>query len=387
MSKRKKLLIIPAVILAIPLLMWLFWLCTPKTKLVAAIIDKTVLTTSGQEHISLTWILNHQKFTKTTTKPYKIAEDYFGFFPLEKENYRLKGLERFNPEQLNQLSEDADLVYFTDTYGIYKNEWSTQANNTERSGMLYGGMSSQDIELLTQMKAKGKLIITEFNSIGSPTHLDTRRRFESLFAMRWTGWTGRFFENLDSAKNKELPKWLINNYKRDNNNQWPFKKAGVAFVNDNDQVVILEDSTDLKDPIPHITSTKYGQQHFGLPDKIKYTFWFDVVDPSLNTNTPVANFNVDVNAKGRKLLSKYNLPAVFPAVIMHKDKDYRFYYFSGDFCDNPITMATSYFKGISFFQWMFYNNSNPMERSSFFWKFYRPMVTTILKEEKEFKRQ
>ncbi|WP_316793688.1 hypothetical protein [Pedobacter frigoris] len=385
MPRKTKLRTVLVVILAIPLIMWLVWLCTPKTKMVAAIIDKTVLTTQGQEHISLTWILNHQKITKTSTKPYKIANDYYGFFPLDNEKFRLKGLERFSADQLQQLSEDADMVYFTDTYGIYKNEWYAQANNTERSGMIYGGMSSQDIELLKLMKAKRKLIITEFNSIGSPTHVDTRHRFESLFAMRWTGWTGRFFENLDSAKNKELPRWLIRNYKRDNNNQWPFKKSGVAFVNDHDQVVILEDSTDLKDPMPHITSTAYGQENFGLPARIKYAFWFDVIQPDLKTNTQVASFNIDVNARGRKLLAKHNLPAVFPAVIMHKDRDYRFYYFSGDFCDNPISMGTSYFKGITFFKWLFYNTADPMERSSFFWNFYKPMVTKILDEEKEFK--
>jgi len=386
MSKRRKILTLLAVIAAIPLLMWLLWLCTPKTKMVAAIIDKTVLTTRGQEHISLTWILNHQKFTKTSTKSYQIAKDYFGFFPLDKENFRLKGLERFNPDQLKQLSEDADMVYFTDTYGIYNNEWYSQKNNTERSGMIYGGMSSQDIELLRLMKAKGKLIITEFNSIGSPTHLDTRLRFEKLFAMRWTGWTGRFFDNLDSTKNKELPRWLIRNYKRDNNNQWPFTKAGVAFVNDKDQVVILQDSTELDDPVPHITSSPYGQQNFGLPSKIKYAFWFDVIQPDLKTNTQVASFTLDVNARGRELLAAHQLPRVFPAVIMHKHEDYRFYYFSGDFCDNPITMGTSYFKGISLFKWMFYNTSDPMERASFFWNFYRPMVSQILKEEKKFKK-
>lgn len=387
MLKRRKVLIILIFILAMPLFMWLVWLCSPKTKMVAAIIDKTVLTTEGQEHISLTWILNHQKFTKTSTKPYETANDYFGFFPLSNENFRLKGLERFNADQLNHLSDDADMVYFTDTYGIYKNEWYTQRNNTERSGMLYGGMSTQDIELLKLMKAKHRLIITEFNSIGSPTHPDTRHKFESLLAMRWTGWTGRFFDNLDSAKNKELPRWLIRNYKRDNNNQWPFTKAGIAFVNDKDQVVILEDSTDLKDPMPYIKSTESGQQNFGLPAKIKYPFWFDVIEPDHKMNTQVASFNIDVNIKGRKLLKTYNLPSVFPAVTMHKGKDYRFYYFSGDFCDNPVNMGTSYFKGIGFFKWLFYNTSDPMERSSFFWNFYRPLVTSILLDEKEFKRK
>jgi len=386
MLKRRKILIILVAIAAIPLLMWLIWLCTPKTKMVAAIIDKTVLTNQGQEHISLTWILNHQKFTKTSTKPYQIANDYFGFFPLGNETFRLKGLERFSSDQLKQLSEDADMVYFTDTYGIYKNEWYTQTNNTERSGMIYGGMSTQDIELLKLMKSKGKLIITEFNSIGSPTHLDTRRKFEDLFAMRWTGWTGRFFENLDSAKNKELPRWLIRNYKRDNNNKWPFTKAGIAFVNDKDQVIILQDSTELKTPMPHITSSAYGQENFELPAKIKYAFWFDVIQPDLKTNTQVASFTIDVNTTGHKLLAANNLPSVFPAVIMHRAKDYRFYYFSGDFCDNPISMGTSYFKGIDLFKWMFYDTSDPMERTSFFWNFYKPMVTKILEEEQKLKK-
>ena len=384
---KKKIWYVLAFILAVPLIMWLVWLLSPKTKLVAAIIDKTVLTKAGQEHSSLTWILNQQKYTKTRLKPYTVANDYFGFFPMEDETFRLKGLERFNSDQLSRLSEDADLVYFTDTYGIYKNEWFTKGNINERSGMLYGGMSAQDIELLSKMKDKQKLVIAEFNSIGSPTHRDTRQKFEKLFAIHWTGWTGRFFESLDSAKNGELPQWLIHNYKRDNNGQWPFKNAGVAFVNDRDQVVILEDSTDLVDPMPYIVADKNGQQNFGLPEKIKYAFWFDVIENKSRANSTIARFDIEVNQKGKKLLTKHGIPSTFSAVTMHKAADYRFYYFSGDFCDNPISMTSSHFKGIGFFKWLFYDTSDPMERSSFFWNFYRPMMTQILKEEATFIRR
>lgn len=386
MLKRRKLSIILLIIILMPVGMWLFWLLTPNTKMVAAIIDKTVLTTKGQEHISLTWILNHEKYTKTSTKPYKIAHDYFGFFPLDSGKFRLKGLERFSSEQLKQLSNDADMVYFTDTYGIYKNEWYAQTENLERSGLLYGGMSNQDIELLKLMKAKHKLIITEFNSIGSPTHKETRSEFEKLFAMRWTGWTGRYFESFDTLRNKELPKWLINNYKRDHNNKWPFSKSGVAFVSNNDQVVILEDSTHLKNPLPHITSNDYAQEELGLPEKIKYSFWFDIISPDLKVNQQLASFNIETNALGKKELTKYGIPTTFPAVLMHKGADYRFYYFSGDFCDNSIGMASSYFKGITFFKWMFYNTTDAMERSSFFWNFYQPMMTNILEQEKDIKK-
>jgi hypothetical protein len=373
-------LIIPALII-FPIVMWLGWFFTPKKKLIVAIVDKTVLTTDAQEHTSLWWILNHNRFTKTETQAYRNSRDYFGFFPKDDEKFKLKGLERFSSGQLRQLSNDADMAYYTDTYGIYRNEWYSQKRSTERSNLIYGGMSAQDIEFLQDMKDKHKLIITEFNTIGSPTNADNRNKFEKMFGMHWTGWTARYFDSFDTTKNKELPRWLIGNYKKQHEQKWPFHKAGLAFVNNDDQIVILEDSTHLTDPIPHIISFGYGQKTLGLPERMKYPFWFDIITPSLSINHAVSRFDISLNAAGTTELKKYNIPTTFPAIIMHKDKDYQFYYFSGDFCDNPIGMGTSYFKGINMFRWMFYNSDDPDERKSFFWTFYRPMITTILKEQ------
>ncbi|MFI5453677.1 hypothetical protein ACHMWN_16175 [Pedobacter sp. UC225_61] len=379
--KRNKLLLILWLIPAIPLLMLIVWFLTPKTKLVVAIVDKTVLTRDGQEHISLDWVLNQEKFTKTSKKRYHVGNDYFGFFPKDKERFRLKGLERFTNNQLKQLSDDANLAYFTDTYGIYKKEWYNEQNAERSSGILYGGLSTNDLDFLEMMKAKHKLIITEFNTIGSPTSVENRNRFEQLFGMHWTGWTARYFNSLDTAVNMELPKWLVQNYKAANNKKWPFKRSGIAFVSDFDQVVILEDSTHLSNPLPYIVSSKYGQDKFSLPEKIKYPFWFDVIVPNQQINKRVADFKIYLNQKGKIELKKYGIPESFPAVLMHNAADYQFYYFSGDFCDNPISMTSSYFKGIGFFKFLLFDTQDPMERKSFFWNFYRPMLTTILKDE------
>src|SRR6185312_12424930 len=106
-----------------------------------------------------------------------VSNDYFGFFPKDDEKFKAKGLERFSSEQLKQLSNDADLTYFTDTYGVYKSDWYTQKNETGQKGILYGGMSAQDVEFLQDMKNRHKLIITEFNTIGSPTNADNRNKF------------------------------------------------------------------------------------------------------------------------------------------------------------------------------------------------------------------
>ncbi|MBC7390328.1 MAG: hypothetical protein H7329_14015 [Opitutaceae bacterium] len=373
-------------VISIPAIMWLSWFFTPKTRFVAAIIDKSSQNSGGQEHISLTWVLNHNRLTKTETQPYSSSNDYYGFFPMKNERFKIKGLERFSSSQLKQLSMDADMLYIADTYGIYNNEWYTHENEKKVSGMLYGGLSSKDNDLLDLMKKRKKLIIAESNTLGSQTNSTNRTRFEKTFAVRSTGWTARFFENLDTAVNKEIPSWMVNNYKKSHKGQWPFKKSGIVFIGYNDQLAILEEGIDLYDPMPYILSNNYGQKNLSLPVKMKYSYWFEIIIANSTINNPAANFKISATKRGLAELKKYNIPSVFPAITFHKGKDYTFYYFSGDFCDNPIPLVTSYFKGIGLFKPMFYNETETMERSSFFWNFYRPMMTNIIKDYSENKQ-
>lgn len=367
-------------VVLLPLWMWLAWLISSKRKLVIAIVDKTVLTRKGQEHISLDWILTQQKFTKNTNELYKSDRDYFGFFPGKDERFTLKGLERLTNTQLDQLSNESDLAYITDSYGIFRNEWYKKGDPKERSGMVYGGMSKQDVYLLKQMSAKHKLVITEFNCLGSPTDSSIRNSFEDQYGIRWSGWIGRYFNSFDTLTNKELPEWLIKNYKLQHNGAWPFTKSGIAFVHADDRIVIVENKTHLNKELPYIYSTAEGRNHYGLPANIKYAFWFDILIVDTSYNHVMASYQIDVNQKGLEELNRSGIPATFPAITVHINKDYRFFYFSGDFCDNPIGLGTSYFKGIRFFNWFLYNKRDPQERKSFFWTFYRPLVTTILND-------
>jgi hypothetical protein len=56
---------------------------------------------------------------------------------------------------LEKLSNDADIVYFTDTYGVYKNEWYKK-RKTESGGMIYG-------EFNLRLNATGKEILKSNN--------------------------------------------------------------------------------------------------------------------------------------------------------------------------------------------------------------------------------
>lgn len=373
-----RILLLAAVCL--PAFMLLSWYLGKKRKLTLAIIDKTVLTTKGQEHISLDWILNQERFTKNDKDLYKKGEDYYGFFPGENESFKLKGLERFNDPQLAQLGKDVDGAYLTDTYGIFKNEWYKKGDEKEPSGLIYGGMSVQDLTFLKQVRGRHKLIITEFNCLGSPTLPAVSHQFEKMFGVKWTGWVGRYFDSFDTTRNKELPHWLINNYRQRHNGKWPFTKSGIALVHSDERVVILENQTHLNNELPQIYASAEGIDHYGMAKKMKYSFWFDIITVNTRFNHIISTYFIDANAEGKQEMLGNGIPTTFPAITAHINSDYRFFYFSGDFCDNPVEMGSSYFKKIRVLKWFMYNTSDPQERKSFFWELYRPLVTTILND-------
>ncbi len=366
-------------IIALPLWMFLIWLIWPKTKLVIAIVDKTVLFTSGQEHASLNWVLRSNKFTKTTKDLYTVKRDYFGFFPNKNKQFDLKGLERATEDELEKLSFDSDMTYVTDTYGIYSKEWYLAKNITERQRLLYGGLSPKDMLFLKKMKKRKKLIITEFNTFATPTTDVVARDFERTFDIKWTGWVGKYFDSFDTLQNKELPRWLVENYKAQNGNKWPFKKAGIAFVSKGDKIVVLENILHLNAEVPFILTRKEEREKYHIPKSMKYPFWFDIIQTS-RSNKVVSFYDLKVNEAGMKILNNNNIPSQFPAIIEHYRDDYKFFYFCGDFADNPISQTGSYFKGSTYFRKLFYNDDIAAERVSFFWEFYRPMVSTILRD-------
>ncbi|MNK22826.1 hypothetical protein D3C87_411070 [compost metagenome] len=366
-------------VIALPLWMFLAWFLWPKTKYVIAIIDKTVLFKTGQEHASLTWVLRNNKFSKTSSDLYRVGRDYFGFFPNKNKKYDLKGLERVSDEDLEKLSRNSDMVYITDTYGIYSKEWYLAKNITERQRLLYGGLSAQDMLFLKKMKQKKKLIITEFNTFATPTPEPIARDFEQTFNVKWTGWVGKYFDSFDTVQNKELPRWLVENYMDQNGNKWPFKKSGIAFVHKSDKIVVLEYVNHLNAEVPYILTKKEEREKYNIPKSMKYPFWFDILQTS-RSNKIISFYDLKVNIEGSKILAANNIPSQFPAIIEHYRDDYKFYYFCGDFADNPISQGGSYFKGISYFRSLFYNDDIAAERVSFFWEFYRPMINSILHE-------
>nr|MBP7496839.1 hypothetical protein [Bacteroidales bacterium] len=278
-SRIRKRRIIAILIITLPFWSWLFWYLQKPKVINIMIFDKTVPVLKRNEHRSFNWVLTHHKYVKPDKNLYDINKDYKGFFPLEpakSEKYELHDLENFTETQIDSTADALDMFYYTDSYGVYYNEWYRHRNETEHSEYIYGGLSDNECTLIEKMVERKKLIISEFNFFASPTPYILRKRMEQLLDIRWTGWTARYFDLLDTVKNPELPRWVVKLYKEQHNYKWPFKKAGIVFVHIDNTIEILENETNLTQETPYIYTNDYAQKKYNLPHSIHYPYWMDI---------------------------------------------------------------------------------------------------------------
>lgn len=325
------------------------------------VLDKTVPDHTYREHAGLFWILNHEKITHSDGSRYDETADYYGYHPAER-----KGDETIPP-----LHHKPDMVYITDTYGVYKQDLAPEGNEQgERSGLVYGGMKAEEWRAVEQMRKEGAVVLAEFNTFASPTPLAVRKQMEHEFGITWTGWIGRYFLELES---EEVPVWVRSNYEKQTGNKYAFHGPGLVFTSEVDEVVVL-DQTMFSDQV-WFRLTADGKGFFSDVKEAPYQYWFDIVQPADRTEV-LAQYGVQVNAKGRAALDDYRIPESFPAVVRRSDA--HTYYFAGDYADIK-TKAWAHWRGAARFL-AFTSAWNG--RNEFYWRVYVPMMQEILQKEK-----
>lgn len=350
------------------------------------ILDKTVLNTWTDEHRSFVWLLRHHRILPEKGRLYDAVDDYYGFFPLGDRQYGIRDFAGMDDAQLDSIAERYAMAYYTDTYGIYREEWDSEfpvtgiRANTIRglmSSKIYGGMDTTDVQLMARFKALDKPVIAEFNLIGAPTGSAVRKTFEQMWGIRWSGWNGRYFRSLIAGQVADLPLWIIEAYKEQNDrDDWPFTKSGMVFVNEGGRVVVLEIGSHLTYDQPVIHTTAEMRDRYQVPASIPYPFWFDIHSHGDSLRT-LAYYELSVTESGRDILDREGIPIRFPAVMTHHAEPWRFHYFAGDFADNPVSLKTAPFAGIHLVSGWFHTEE-PDDRGRFFWDFYRPMMRSIL---------
>jgi len=331
------------------------------------IVDKTVPNTEYIKHTGFLWMLNSRKITSTKTNElYEYQKDYYGFFPIDINNYEIKEL----PDE----PEYPDLIYLTDTYGVYVDDYFRENTSGTRSELINGGLQSEEIVSLKENLGQGNTLIGEFNTAASPTNKENRDQLGEVFRMSWTGWYGRYFKDL--SKDIEVPAWAVRSYEERNNTEWKFSGEGFILASDQDEIIVFEKKKDFGNGYLYITFDEKYYDEFGVEGDIPYDYWFEFTVPDSSTEV-LASFTFDVTEQGEQKLADLGLSSVFPAIVRNANTQYTSYYFAGDFADGVITYKWWNFEGFSNIKRIF-----PMgdkgDNSKFFWRCYVPVMNKIL---------
>lgn len=368
----KKIIFTVFIIVSLLLLPFISWFSAHKTELQVAIIDKTVSNETFKEHLGITWILNHFGYVKKDGSSYNEALDYFGFVPNEaKKTYKI------NPPPASY--DQVDVIYLADTYGVYEKDlpWIQKKREGSRSSMIYGGMEMNEWKAITARlnKDKRSTLIAEFNTLASPTNEAVRESMSDYLQLDWTGWTGRFFNELNPMKNQEIPQWIVDAY----GEKWNYKGAGFILINDRtNDVVVLEAKKHFNKEGIRLSFTKKGQAQFGLKKSSPYHYWFDIVTPR-NEKNLLAYYNWDLTKSGKNKLKEKGIPVTFAGVIESQHKNAKSYYFAGDYNETTATPVFYQMNGLE----KLYKIVNTYSDDAFYWGTYVPMMEQILSESKK----
>jgi hypothetical protein len=350
------------------------WYIGNKKVLNVFIVDKTVKDANRIEHKSFFWLLNQGRYVQPSKVNYSYKEDYFGFFPIDVEN-EVFDFKSFRISEIDAYTSNYDLAYFTDCYGVYSFEWYKGKTKPIRSQKVFGGLNQNDYLLMRSMLEKGKTVVSEYNILGTPTNSLIRSKTEALFGMNWSGWAGKYFSSLNPETNGGPEEWMKNLYESQHMGAWPTENAGIILLSNDGIIELLIDGIHLDSPLPLIVTNDTVAKNYGVSSQVPFEQWFEFIDPL--QNRVISNFTLNVTEKGKATLDLYSLEPIFPAVIASSGS-YKYYYFCGDFAENPAYLFTSKLTGgkaINFFLSRF-KNSN---KAGFFRYYYTPLMNTILK--------
>jgi len=349
----KKVIIVIMIILIV-LSPRLYWMFKPAKALTIAVIDKTVPKTDYREHNGLFWLLEHRKIVKPNGELYDIGQDYFGYDPYEqKETVKYK------------VNSNIDLIYIADTYGVYTDDLEDHPEG-ERTKKIYGGMDLLEWNEIMESRSEKTTLIAEFNSFALPTEETTRKIMEKNLNVEWSGWTGRYFSDLNSD---EIPPWLIRNYENQYSEKWDFSGSGIAFVHTSDQVVVIDNSSN--EDFVSFQLTEQGRISFERVQSSHYMYWFDIVSP-IEGSQVLAEYKLNLNADEKEQLVKAGIPTNFPAIIHNKKN--KTYYFAGDYADYPKQKLAKWEKSTILLGGL------ADDDSEFYWSTYVPLMNDIIDE-------
>ncbi len=369
----KILITIAALLILVFVVPFIVWFFVPTRPISIVVIDKTT-GADFREHRSFFWLLHHWKYTKPDSQNfYNDTEDFYGFFPQDS-SYS-------EPSQL-RLS-NANLLYITDTYGVYTYPLGYEKFEKMLSDkylpieLKYGGLTNVELDSIEAFKRSGGMSIAEFNTLQDPQSRDTitQQRIGSIFGVRYAGALGKYYDDLKTA-----PRWMKERYKQTSGETWNYSGRGIIITIDRTigdtkpGMIVLESSDILFSPL--VLRNSDHDLLKKTEDKVPYFYFFEylTVDSSAKV---IAQFEMQCTRSGKEKVLSAGLPLVFPAVVI-SDSTAQNLYFAGDFADNKVEMLLTHYWNVEYLLGKLFSFYFVSDQTRFFWRFYLPLMKEVL---------
>jgi hypothetical protein len=363
---KKLLLLILLIVIAGPPIAWKL---QGDRRLAVTIVDASVRTAKRSEHAGLVWLLEQTRIRKTGGRPYGL-EDYFVYHPGAAEDVR-----RLDDEVLDKT----ELLYLADAQGVWRSglEAFEMMRSSERDELIHSGFSASEIAAITRYIADGGRAVGEgllfYARHGGE---NGRRRLEEAFGVKWTGWIGGWFKNLNNVN--ELPFWVRGLYERTAQRMWPYSGPGVLFIHpESGRFVVLTPGIELRSPRPELVINRRARAlQEGVTGNVPLWGWFEVVEAD-DPEQIFASVRLDLTGAGENALDEARIPRSFPAVVAQWiDQDT--YYLAADLSRVPTWLGPAQVR------WMpeirgrlapYVEGQVAGEQA--FWKFYIPFLRNL----------
>jgi len=338
-----------------------------------AVVDKTVPHANYREHGALFWVLRHEKISSPLgARDWTLDQHYVGFVPTpDNPDHRGEGHDLTERDLAN-----ADLLFLADTYGVYEGDYLDArgaAAALDYSAKIYRGLSSEEASIVERFTdGGGGHLIAEFNTFASPTTRSARQTMERLLGLHWSGWTGRYFNEL--SDDNEVPAWAHREYEKQYEEEWTFDGSGFLLVREDATLFVLREVLEVARDGLTIWVRAGGVMMDGILDGVAFNYWFDVVAADGNSEVP-AMFQFDLLDSGRALMERFGVPTEFPAVVVASRDPLRMY-LAGDFSDAAGSLGPHWLEGLPWFNKKLLSIWFPRSSSqeSFYWGFYIPLL-------------
>lgn len=369
LKQRKGLIVAICVVLLLGMLAiapWVLWRTMDERPMDVLVVDKTVAKANYREHAGLFWLLRHEKVVQRATgQPLVDERDYAG------RHHTADG----QPFTVPIPDRPTDLVYLTDTYGVYEDDLKERPLGV-KSPLLYGGLSAGEVATITGNLRPGATLVGEFNCIASPTLGAAREALSEAMGVRWTGWIGRHFSYLELGA--DMPLWIPRTWKRQTGRRWDFRGPGYIFVNEQGHLIVLVEGIDTPEAALTLNVTPEAADHFGTSDRLTYDYWFEIMEPRPGAEV-LATFEFEATESGREKLRGVPIDKPVPAILRSEHPGFRSYYFAGDFADAPARFKAFRYRWLPEIRALL-GAENRDDMQAVYWRIYAPIMQRVIRD-------